>query len=180
MNHLVFADATNVDARELQADALEQLGYQSESATFRNAYLTGAHELRYGHPPRNDAMKRGYLTSMTIEQLLDAMAVRVQAEQLSGRAITAHLRFGGDAPWGGDWTLVLSNRALSSVAGLHEIPAVTLTLDRSVLVDLSSNSTTIDDAIESGRVTAEGDRTALTELFANLDTFQSMFPVVEP
>jgi alkyl sulfatase BDS1-like metallo-beta-lactamase superfamily hydrolase len=180
VNHLVFADAANVDARELQADALEQLGYQSESATFRNAYLTGAHELRYGHPPRNDAMKRGYLTSMTIEQLLDAMAVRVQAEQLSGRALTAHLRFGGDSPWGGDWTLVLSNRALSSVAGLHETPAVTLTLDRSVLVDLSSNSTTIDDAIESGRVTAEGDRTALTELFANLDTFQSMFPVVEP
>ena len=52
VNHLVFADPTNVEARELQADALEQLGYQSESATFRNAFLCGAHELRYGHPPR--------------------------------------------------------------------------------------------------------------------------------
>ena len=39
VNHLVFADPTNVAARELQADAFEQLGYQSESATFRNAYL---------------------------------------------------------------------------------------------------------------------------------------------
>ena len=52
----MFADPTNAEARELQADALEQLGYQSESATFRNAYLMGAQELRHGHPPRNDAM----------------------------------------------------------------------------------------------------------------------------
>ena len=42
VNHLVFADPTNTEARALQADLLEQLGYQSESSTFRNAYLTGA------------------------------------------------------------------------------------------------------------------------------------------
>ena len=35
--HLVFADPSHREARELQADAFEQLGYQSESATFRNA-----------------------------------------------------------------------------------------------------------------------------------------------
>ncbi|MFM7044865.1 MAG: alkyl/aryl-sulfatase, partial [Ilumatobacteraceae bacterium] len=52
VNHLVFADPHNTAARSLQADALEQLGYQSESATFRNAYLMGAQELRHGHPPR--------------------------------------------------------------------------------------------------------------------------------
>ena len=159
---------------------LEQLGYQSESATFRNAYLTGAHELRYGHPPRNDAMKRGLLTSMTIDQLLDAMAVRVRAEELTGRTVTAHLRFGGEPPWGGDWTLVLSNRALSSIAGLHDDPDVTVTLDRSVLVDLSSNSVTIEEAIDVGRARFEGDAGALTQLFGHLDVFRSMFPIVEP
>ena len=31
MNHVVFADPDNAAARELQADALEQLGYQAES-----------------------------------------------------------------------------------------------------------------------------------------------------
>ena len=180
VNHLVFADPTNVEARELQADALEQLGYQSESATFRNAYLTGAHELRYGHPPRNDAMKRGYLTSMTIDQLLDAMAVRIRAEDLSGRTVTAHVRFGGEHPWAGDWTLVLSNRALSAVGGLHDVPDVTVTTDRSVLVDLSSNTVTIDQAIESGRAIVDGDRSALGEMFDHLDLFRSMFPIVEP
>lgn len=47
---LVYADPSNMEARRLCADALEQLGYQSESGTWRNAYLTGAMELRAGTP----------------------------------------------------------------------------------------------------------------------------------
>lgn len=180
VNHLVFADPANTDARELQADALEQLGYQSESATFRNAYLTGAQELRHGHPPRNDAMKRGFLTAMTVDQLFDAMAVRVRAEDVGGIAAVAHVRLGGDAPWGGDWTVILSNRAMTAVEGLHETADVTLTTDRSVLIDLSSASTTIDGAVTGGRATIDGDPAALDALFGHLDTFQSMFPIVEP
>ena len=49
-SQLVFADPANKEARELGADALEQLGYQSEAATWRNAYLLGAAELRNGVP----------------------------------------------------------------------------------------------------------------------------------
>ena len=41
MSQVVFADSTNKEARNLEADALEQLGYQSEGATWRNAYLLG-------------------------------------------------------------------------------------------------------------------------------------------
>jgi len=47
---LVYADPSNMDARCLCADALEQLAYQSESGTWRNAYLAGAMELRAGTP----------------------------------------------------------------------------------------------------------------------------------
>lgn len=47
---IVYADPSNMDARRLCADALEQLAYQSESGTWRNAYLTGAMELRAGTP----------------------------------------------------------------------------------------------------------------------------------
>ena len=45
-NHVVFADPTNAEARGLQADALEQMGYRSESGPWRNFYLTGAKGLR--------------------------------------------------------------------------------------------------------------------------------------
>ena len=47
---LVYADPTNTEARCLCADALEQLGYQCESGTWRNCYLTGAMELRAATP----------------------------------------------------------------------------------------------------------------------------------
>ncbi len=67
VGHLVFTDPANTDARELQADAFEQIGYQSESATFRNAFLSGAQELRNGSPNQNPAMRRGYLEAMTID-----------------------------------------------------------------------------------------------------------------
>ncbi len=50
MNKVVFADPSNKAARELEADALEQLGYQTENPTWRNEYLMGAFELRNGVP----------------------------------------------------------------------------------------------------------------------------------
>ena len=48
-NMIVFADPSNTEARLLCADALEQLGYQAESGTWRNCYLTAALELREGN-----------------------------------------------------------------------------------------------------------------------------------
>ena len=39
VNHVIFANPGNAEARALQADALEQLGYQAESATWRNASI---------------------------------------------------------------------------------------------------------------------------------------------
>jgi len=48
VNHVVFADLANQQARELLADCFEQLGYQAEAGTWRNIYLTGAQELRGG------------------------------------------------------------------------------------------------------------------------------------
>lgn len=48
-NILVFDNPKNTEARLLCADALEQLGYQSEAGTWRNAYLTAALELRNGN-----------------------------------------------------------------------------------------------------------------------------------
>jgi alkyl sulfatase BDS1-like metallo-beta-lactamase superfamily hydrolase len=38
----------NQGAKNLQADILEQMGYQAESGPWRGFYLTGADELRHG------------------------------------------------------------------------------------------------------------------------------------
>ena len=46
LNNVIFANPNNENARKLGADAMEQLGYQSESAVWRAYLLTGAYELR--------------------------------------------------------------------------------------------------------------------------------------
>ena len=79
-NVLVYADPTNEAARLLCADALEQLGYQSESGTWRNAYLTAALELRNGNMAANVTQAKNdgsIFLGMTPEMLFDALAIRL-------------------------------------------------------------------------------------------------------
>lgn len=78
---LVYADPTNQDARNLCADALEQLGFQAESGTWRNAYLAGAMELRYGNQANKAvlAANSSIIKEMTVEMLLDFISLRTDA-----------------------------------------------------------------------------------------------------
>jgi alkyl sulfatase BDS1-like metallo-beta-lactamase superfamily hydrolase len=178
VNHLVFADPTNTEARELQADAYEQLGYQSESATFRNAYLMGAQELRGGTLPSRPATRNGYLAAMSVDQLFDSLAVRLKAEEVAGATVLMNFTV---TDLGEQWVLGLSNRALHYVAGRHDAgAAVTFALSKATLLEVAEAVRTFDDAIASGDATAEGDVAAAGLIFDHLDVFMSNFALVEP
>ena len=177
VGHVVFSDPSNTTARELQAAAFEQLGYQAESATFRNAYLTGAQELRHGHPPRRAAMRRGYLDAMTVEQLLDASAVRLRAEDVGGVEVTINLEVTDRDE---TWRIQVSNRAMHAVPRPADAPDATLRVTHDLLVDLSAAETTISDAVSNGRASVDGDLAAARAVFDHLDVFESMFAIVEP
>ena len=85
-NVLVFADPENTAARLLCADALEQLGYQSESGTWRNAYLSAAYELRNGNAAEKspNAKTDGSLAkNMTTEMVFDYIAILLDKGALS-------------------------------------------------------------------------------------------------
>lgn len=87
-NVIVFADPENKAARLLCADALEQLGYQAESGTWRNAYLTAAMELRFGNSSgsaeqassNNDVQKE-----MTAFMLFDYMGILLDKQAVSDK-----------------------------------------------------------------------------------------------
>ena len=178
VNHLVFAEPGNAAARELQADALEQLGYQAESATFRNAYLTGAQELRRGPPPARPITRSGLVAALTIEQAFDAIAIRLRAEAVGGLAFAINFTFTDEAE---RWVLGLSNRTLYTVKGRHEpAAAASVTLTRARLLAIIGGGATLAEAIRSGDVKLDGDAAALGAIFGNLDTFQSGFAIVEP
>ena len=177
LNHLVFAQPDHAAGRELQADALEQLGYQSESATFRNAFLTGAQELRNGAPPRREAMRRGFLDAMTVGQLLDTLAVRLPSDSVSGRHVVIHLEI-SDRPAESDWTIEISNRAMSSIRGTRGESdfAVAITFDQ--LVAFAANEITVEQLLNATE--GRGDARAFEFAFASLESFFSGFAIVEP
>jgi alkyl sulfatase BDS1-like metallo-beta-lactamase superfamily hydrolase len=182
VNHLVFADPANQAARDLQADALEQLGYQAESATWRNAYLTGAQELRHGPPPARPApARRGFAVALTIDMMFDAMAIRLKSEAVAGEHVIINWSFtdldGDDS----SWVLALENQAIHHIRGRHDADAaVTVTITKELLLDITGGEASFVDAVTDGRVTLDGDPAALITIFGNLDTFETGFPIVEP
>ncbi len=184
VNHAVFAEPGNQRARALQADALEQLGYQSESATFRNAYLMGAQELRNGPPARTEARvrARSLIKAMTIEQVFDTMAVRLISENLGGVSLSINWKF-TDLVNSADekWTLGVSNRTLYATQGHHDKMALTtVSLSRDLFLEVIAQTTTFVEEIKKGAIVIEGDAMAIMTVFANLDNFSTGFPIVEP
>ncbi len=178
VNHLIFADPDHVEARELQAAALEQLGYQAESGVWRNFYLTGAQELRHGPPPARRIRRRGMVDALTVAQIFDLLGVRLRAEDVADLTVSINWRF---TDLGEDHVLGLANRALHHTPGRHdEAAATTLTLTKKTLGQIVAGAVTIVDAVAAGDVGIEGDVEALRHIFGNLDTFSSSFGIVTP
>jgi alkyl sulfatase BDS1-like metallo-beta-lactamase superfamily hydrolase len=179
-SQLVFADPANRDARELGADALEQLGYQSESATARNAYLQGALELRNGVPnlPGGSGAAPDIVRSLPLDMYFDYMAVRLNGDKAAGKTIVLNWRFTDTKR---DYVLNLENRALTCVDDTQADNAdATLTLTRATLDEISLQKSTFASAMQSGLIAVAGKTEKLVELLEMLDTFPIRFPVVEP
>lgn len=181
LNHLIFADPTNQEARDLQADSFEQMGYQSESSTFRNSYLNGARELRLGPPQLGGAgavRGRGLLRAMTIEQVFDSIAVRLKQENVGGLTTKVNWTF---SDINEKWLLALSNRTLIHTRGRHDAAAaVSVTMKRTTLIAVVTQETTFIEQIQAGNITLEGDALKLQDIFGNLDIFEPGFHIVEP
>ena len=180
LNHLVFANPENAEARHLQADTFEQLGYQAESSTFRNSYLMGAQELRQGPPPaaRTQIRGKGLLMAMTIQQVFDTLAVRLKSDEVAGVTVSLNWTF---TDINEKWLVGISHRTLFSTPGRHDPQAAaSIITTRHTLLEVITQSTTFLEQIQAGNIFIEGDSTALITVLGNLDTFQTNFSIVEP
>lgn len=94
-NKLVFANPKNKRARQLCADAFEQLGYQSESSIWRNAYLQGAYELRNGVGSRTlSAIKnRDMMYHMNPKFMLEYLGIIIDGKKAENKELKLNLIF---------------------------------------------------------------------------------------
>jgi alkyl sulfatase BDS1-like metallo-beta-lactamase superfamily hydrolase len=180
LSHLVFAEPDHQAARALLADTLEQLGYAAESATWRNAYLFGAQELRQGMPkvPSRPPMPRETLAALRTGQLWDVLGVRLNGPKAEGRHIVLNWSF---TDTGERFVLTLENCALTYVEGAQAASAdAGFTLARATLDEVIAKQTSFPEAVASGKVKVTGNATRLAELMALMDEFPRMFEIVEP
>ena len=180
MNDVVFAEPTNKEARELGADALEQLGYQSENATWRNAYLTGALELRNGisKVPVTSTLSHDTMKGISLDLLFDFFGVRLNAPKAEGKRMVLNWTF---TDVGEKFIVNLENSTLTHTSGkLAPNADAGFVLARSTLDQILLKQKSFPDAIKAGEVHVEGDPRKLGELIGMLDEFTPGFPIVEP
>jgi len=180
MSHVVFADPANTDARRLGANALEQLGYAAESATWRNAYLLGALELRQAQPASaaRAPVSPDVVHAMSLDLFFDYLGVRLDGARAEGRRLVINWVF---PDLDRRYVLNLQNSALTYLADRQSDRAdATVTLDRPTLSRLLLKEVRLDDGLRSGLITVDGQSSAVGELFGLLDDFTLMFEVVAP
>ncbi len=179
VNHVVFAEPDNAEARELQAEALEQLGYGAENAPWRNFFLMGAKELREGPTgtPTGTAAA-DMVDALTLDQVFEAMAVRVDGPAAFDKRIVVNWEF---PDVGEHYAVTLENAVLTHVAGKQAADAdVTIALDRTLLGQILTKQADLEQAFATGSIRIEGDGAKLGELLGLLEEPDPGFAIVTP
>jgi alkyl sulfatase BDS1-like metallo-beta-lactamase superfamily hydrolase len=172
LNHAVFAQPERGEAKELLADVYERLGFGAENGTWRNFYLTGAQELRRGVGAGvTPVSAAGMAAALTVEQLFDSIAIRVNGPRAWGQTLTIDWSFTDEKR---TWRMTLSNGAL--VHWPDPAPGdadLTLTLSRPQLLGVLAGKGM--DGIQTS-----GDHATLQRLLGLLDEPDPDFAIVTP
>jgi alkyl sulfatase BDS1-like metallo-beta-lactamase superfamily hydrolase len=179
LDHVLFADASNEGARDLQADTFEQLGFQAESGTWRSAYLAGAAELRngqFGTPASSDAPD--IMGALTVSQVFDSIAIRIDGP----RAWDTYLRISWVIA---DEDAVYVTELRNGVLNHHTIDEViagttTLTLTRGALIAIVTGQLELAAALADGTLSVQGDPTLLQGLMGLVSPVDRDFAIVTP
>ncbi|QJP11212.1 alkyl/aryl-sulfatase [Pseudomonas multiresinivorans] len=181
VNKLVFADPTNQAARNLQADALEQLGYQAENAGWRNSYLVAAQELRNGVPRNLPSLRVGNpdaLAAMDTGLLFDYLGVRMNAQKAEGEDFSINLVLPDKNE---QYLLELKNSHLNNIKGVQsENAGQTVTIDRADLNRLMLKEVSPVRLVFEGKLKSSGNPLLLAKLFGMLEDFDFWFDIVTP
>lgn len=180
LNHLIFAQPENDKAKYLQADTLEQLGYQAENAGWRNSYLAAAFELRHGIPKSAKATKAGpdIIKAMNSELIFDFLGVRLNTE----KAIAHHFKINFVFPDRNEkFLLELSNAHLNNIENIQDKHAdLTVTINRKDLDLLLLKQQSFQQLQKSGAMKLDGNGKVFGQLLMMMDEFSFWFNIVTP
>ncbi|MFY2739148.1 MBL fold metallo-hydrolase [Pseudocitrobacter sp. RIT415] len=178
LKQVIAADPGDQVAKNLQADTFEQLGYQAESATWRGFYLTGAKELREGVKKFEHASTASSDTikGMTVEMLLDYLAVRLDSEKAAGKNISLNFNFSNND----NMNLSLENSVLNYRKTLQPKVDASFYMSRSDLHDVLVGQAKMADLVKAKKVKIIGNANKLNEIISCMDKFELWTNIVTP
>jgi len=177
LNKVVQINPSNLKARAILADTYEQLGYQSESAAWRNINLTGAQELRLGEvsPGAPKSATADVLSQMDTGTLLDYIAIKVDSLKAQHLSFSMNIVMDDEV-----YFVEMSNGNLSNIK--LDKPSkeadTTITSDDDGFAKILLGQATLLDLTESGQASLKGDATVLGKLVATLVIFDEEFKIV--
>jgi alkyl sulfatase BDS1-like metallo-beta-lactamase superfamily hydrolase len=180
MNEVVFADPGNEAARQLQADTLEQLGYQAENGTWRDFYLSAAKELRDGVKvlPTPNTASPDSVRAMSVPMFLDYLGVLLKGPDAADRHYVFNLEFTDIEE---RYLLEVENGVLNyTTDAASDSPDAGMTTTRSGLDAIVLGQATLADLVDNGSVSIEGDAAAFADFVALLDSFDLWFNIATP
>ena len=175
LNHLVFAQPDLERAKNLQADVLEQMGYQAESGPWRNFYLAGAFELRNGVKKANTpkTISPQIISNMSMDLIFGYMGIQLNSEKADGKNIILNWKL---TDVNEKYTLFLENSVLNywpeSEVGNAD---ATIIMKRKTLNSFLLGQVKIEDAIKSGEIQIKGDLNQFTTVLGCLDNLNQYF-----
>ncbi|MBN8412998.1 alkyl/aryl-sulfatase [Halomonas litopenaei] len=180
LNHLVFADPDNQDAKDLLAEALTQMGYQAESGIWRNFYLSGAKELRDGvnEVATPDTGSPDLVKGLPLDIYLDYLAVRLNHPEAADQDFDINFEMPDVDE---KFTISVSNGVMNYTIGeWADDAAASVKIDRAQLDSINLGEVSMEEAMDSGNITIDGDQTTVEKFIGLLDNFDFWFNIVTP
>lgn len=184
LNHVVFAEPTHQEARNLLADTYTHMAYLTENAPWRNFYLTGASELRHGINKKimaNNELSNSpdIITNMPLETFYDYLAIRLDADKAKGKQYTFNMIFPDIDT---KISLYLEHEILFNRLGYLSPDAdATITMNKSVFNKIITQQKTGVEMVLSGAIKIEGNREAYQEFQQMVNKpFDLLFNIIEP
>ena len=178
LNKLVYAEPKNQNARNMLADAFEQIGYQQESTSVRNSFLQAAYELRSGLPGGEAVSSSGpdIIRAMPTGHWLDFIGISMDSRKAEGMTFTINLV----TPDNNEKFLIeMSNATLTNIRGYQaKKPDLTITLNRSDLNSIMMGISTFEELAASGKAKLQGDLNVLEQLKSTLVQFSPNFEIM--
>ena len=173
---LVFADPTNQVARDLCADALEQMGYQAESGPWRSAYLMGAWELREGNQAEKEGTNPGRentIMAMTVDMILTYIDIMTDAKAAQNDDFSLKLNI---TDTGEVFRVIRRDGVLMVYKGETEIETdCTMSCARLQLLALMNGNVDV-----TGNMKIEGDETVPARMVKYMTPINRNFNIIEP